>query len=749
MSFMLLFFLQLLTTLVAAVFAKGLPNRHVSVAALGFIAFLAPLILSSRVQTQYLQRHTLLLGVLTLIFRGFLPNFGPNSRVIFAALGLACELSFFSVWFSHKNEKLKYFRVALDDTNAASLGVSLAWAVIMSVLLRTIGHSVDVSMDPTGAWQLIGWALVVIAAMLMFSISGYNEPQPPIMGVAPVGSTGAVIGDIDPCTALSSSAARQPTYMAVSEESGEGILAPPPSEDDMPQMGGQTLLFLGWLCLLILVYTCFESPFVLARWADTSYIAVNIMVVVMAALFIGASVMYPSMYRDISGTTFVIMNILFMVALLFSTLAPIAKNDHWHTAQSFFVFLLIALSPLVYLQFSQLSSTICWVETAHSKRSGSLTLASLCMAVFILLALMTVSSSYVGVWAFRNLFWLVLLLVTLCSSTAVMYSVQHMEDFTEYMDTRARAIPVGLVNRALRVGVIIMLFALLLSTVLVAVLIMPSPSHKVPSDADGGATFSRSFLNAPPPGRVFSVITYDVMQGFSQQADFRFHRLARDLRRLDPDIIAFQEGETARISSGNTDLGFFLTSHLNMHSYNGPKPTVGAYGLSFLSRFPIDEATTHYFSSRREQIACVDAVIRVAEHQYVRLLVTHLGHRLREDDQIQHIRSIADLLKNRQTKHRTNASILVCDCDFTPLSAPYNATAEFFDDAWAAKHGIEGGFTYDAIHPSRRVDYVWLGSGVRARRVEVLSDVINSDHLPVASALQIQQRRVASVAATP
>jgi hypothetical protein len=336
----------------------------------------------------------------------------------------------------------------------------------------------------------------------------------------------------------------------------------------MPGIGGQTLLFLGWLCLLMLVYTCFESPFVLARWGDTSYVAANVMVVVMAAMFIGASVMHPSMYRDISSTTFIILNILFMIALLFSTLTPIAKSERWHTAQTFFIFLLIVLSPLVYLQFSQLSSTLVWIETAHSKRTTSLTLASLGMAVFIALALMTVSSSYVGVWAFRNLFWLVLLLVTACSAVAAVYSVQHMQKFTEYMDTRARAIPVGLFNRGLRICVIVMLFGCLLATVLVAVLIMPSPSHKVPSDSDTGE-HTKTLIKNPAHGRVFSVVTYDVLQGYTEKADFRFHRLARDLRRLDPDIIAFQEGETARISSGNTDLGFYLASHLNMHSYHG------------------------------------------------------------------------------------------------------------------------------------------------------------------------------------
>ena len=70
-------------------------------------------------------------------------------------------------------------------------------------------------------------------------------------------------------------------------------------------------------------------------------------------------------------------------------------------------------------------------------------------------------------------------------------------------------------------------------------------------------------------------------------------------------------------------------------------------------------------------------------------------------------------------------TVLLGDLNTTPGSTAYTCLAGRLEDAWAVGDGE--GHTLEAEPPPRRIDYVWVGGGVRALSAQVIrSDA--SDH---------------------
>ena len=60
-----------------------------------------------------------------------------------------------------------------------------------------------------------------------------------------------------------------------------------------------------------------------------------------------------------------------------------------------------------------------------------------------------------------------------------------------------------------------------------------------------------------------------------------------------------------------------------------------------------------------------------------------------------------------------------------------------YADAYEAAGGVSPGHTYRADHPDRRVDYIFVGTGVRPLEAHVVEGELASDHLPLVVRVQI------------
>ncbi len=72
-------------------------------------------------------------------------------------------------------------------------------------------------------------------------------------------------------------------------------------------------------------------------------------------------------------------------------------------------------------------------------------------------------------------------------------------------------------------------------------------------------------------------------------------------------------------------------------------------------------------------------------------------------------------------------TVLLGDLNTPPGSPSYTCVAERLDDAWAFVGDGEG-HTFEAEPPPRRIDYVWVGGGVRPVSAQVLASDASDHH---------------------
>lgn len=116
----------------------------------------------------------------------------------------------------------------------------------------------------------------------------------------------------------------------------------------------------------------------------------------------------------------------------------------------------------------------------------------------------------------------------------------------------------------------------------------------------------------PDPGnRPLTVVTYNNQQGSRDGGDHSYREQLDLLRRLDADIIALQENDTARPSGGNTDCTRYFAEGLGYYAYSGPNAISGTYGTAILSRFPLENPRTFFTYSDQDENATAAAEIEV------------------------------------------------------------------------------------------------------------------------------------------
>ncbi|MDQ3821536.1 MAG: endonuclease/exonuclease/phosphatase family protein [Acidobacteriota bacterium] len=82
--------------------------------------------------------------------------------------------------------------------------------------------------------------------------------------------------------------------------------------------------------------------------------------------------------------------------------------------------------------------------------------------------------------------------------------------------------------------------------------------------------------------------------------------------------------------------------------------------------------------------------------------------------------------------------IVVGDFNDLPTESAYKLMRTRFDEAWEI-NGSEGGLSYPADKPRKRIDYIFFtkADGVRPKRAWVV-DTLASDHRPVLADLEIK-----------
>jgi endonuclease/exonuclease/phosphatase family metal-dependent hydrolase len=240
---------------------------------------------------------------------------------------------------------------------------------------------------------------------------------------------------------------------------------------------------------------------------------------------------------------------------------------------------------------------------------------------------------------------------------------------------------------------------------------------------------SCSAAGEPPTLRV---MTYNIAAGNGNLAG-----IADVIREADPDIVALQEvdvhwGER----SGYVDQAAWLAETLGMQVrfgpiYQLPGVPLREFGLAILTREPIVGFTNHEIPRLSTQAAepepralpgFLEAVVDVGGMR-VHVFDTHLDYRADPRVREQQAAAMLEVMRDLD-----GPVILMGDLNATADARELEPLFVRFQDAWHAGHG--DGFTYPAVSPERRIDYVLFSDAFHAAWVRV-QETAASDHRPV------------------
>ncbi|SDP55317.1 Metal-dependent hydrolase, endonuclease/exonuclease/phosphatase family [Pedococcus dokdonensis] len=232
-----------------------------------------------------------------------------------------------------------------------------------------------------------------------------------------------------------------------------------------------------------------------------------------------------------------------------------------------------------------------------------------------------------------------------------------------------------------------------------------------------------------------TLLSYNIHSGVGLDGVLDLGRVADVIGASGADVVGLQEVDRhRREQSGFEDQPGFLAERLGMHlAYAAnldaepahPGAPRAQYGTALLSRLPFASSQNTLLPcfEGSEQRGLLDATVVVGDGA-LRVLGTHLQHDS-ETERTRQAEAVVAALDDRPT-------VLLGDLNTTPGAPAHACLASRLDDAWALV-GEGEGHTFAAELPPRRIDYVWVGGGVRAVSAQVLPSVA-SDH----SALRVE-----------
>ena len=232
-----------------------------------------------------------------------------------------------------------------------------------------------------------------------------------------------------------------------------------------------------------------------------------------------------------------------------------------------------------------------------------------------------------------------------------------------------------------------------------------------------------------------TLLSYNIHGGVGLDGVLDLERIAEVVDDSGADVVALQEVDRfRREQSAFEDQPGALAQRLGMHlAYAAnlddepahPGAPRAQYGTALLSRLPLESSTNTLLPcfEGSEQRGLLESTV-VVDGQPLRVLGTHLQWDS-ETERTRQAEAIVAALDDRPT-------VLLGDLNTTPGSPAYRCLAARLEDAWTLV-GEGEGHTFDAEPPPRRIDYVWVGGGVRAVTAQVLPSVA-SDH----SALRVE-----------
>ena len=229
------------------------------------------------------------------------------------------------------------------------------------------------------------------------------------------------------------------------------------------------------------------------------------------------------------------------------------------------------------------------------------------------------------------------------------------------------------------------------------------------------------------------VMTYNIHSGYNVDGNQDFETIAQVIEESGADIIGLQEVSRGRLMDGAVDMTGWLSRRLGMQAlFQGTEEPI--WGNALLTRYPIIESGKVELPLEGTTMlrGYLWAKIDVGSDEPLLVIVTHLHH-IVADSQVRMVQ-VPVILEFWDEREQT---ILLGDLNADPPTAEMKliATADMVD-SWTGS-GEGDGFTYYAIDPHKRIDYLWISSDLEVLEIEVIQTSA-SDHLPVVGEFKLE-----------
>ena len=555
LGILFLIFFEQITDFVESIYLLNLIKTDINENIAAVLFLLTPLLLLA-FKRMFPDKVMVLLVEIIVICRNLYPFFETQIKMILTGIGVGCFLIFLPVYLQKRAS-------GNHKKNGLTLGIALSLGLILSIALRTLGSSIDLSLIILFQW--IGW---ILASYVMIMALNFLH----------------------------------------SEDQTEG------SENDVSVRRKQDkwklwALSLGLLSILTLCYFAFSSPTVIARWSEGNFIAIRTILLLVMTVFISIAYLKPHFFSSLSPKIILLWNGVFVLMLVLTIglnqvpFLLISSYPYFAPEtiilNQIILYAMLGLSPIVIIDFMLLSRQLFGRKPSVRSMGTSFSLSGLYLMLMIFSAVFVPTWDYIPLIGplFRDMLWVVFLVIGIVITLPILLIKK-----TSFIFTNSSQGDMTIKIKKLSVIVVIAIGTIIGSIILEIPFIQPSTDTNT-----------------------LRILTYNIQQGASDDGNMNFEGQRAVIQSLNPDIIGLEESDTARIANGNNDFVRYISSTLGYYSYYGPKTVTSTFGIALLSKYPIYNARTFYMQCVGEQAATIWAQIKIGTITF-NVFVTHLGN---------------------------------------------------------------------------------------------------------------------------
>ncbi len=671
MSVMYLFFFQLFTELLEAIYMTDLLNTAMDLYAAGILFLLFSIgLLKINVRRKFLKKYIkkensqlrkfgeffygknfegedvyrrfmVIFGIIAIICRSFSSLVDTKPRIIIAGIGVGMFMLFFPLVFIRKHKKV-------NEQAGIAQGLGLAIAILLSILFRTLNSSIDISTYKM--FNAISWILGAFAIWLLLRSDLYHISQP-----------------------NSNSNTDQENNSPTSEENPK----------NKPKFGKVLGLSFGLFNIIILLFSAFQSPTVISRWTEGNYIAI---ITILALMFSGVILVIinkPQLFNQIKQWILWLWNGLFVLSLVLTILAHtivfpatptsdpiIIGAPMWY--QQIPLYFMLILSPIIFIDYILLSRELIKIKPKIPQIAGSFSLCGFYFIILIFIMIFTNIWGYVDPVSgyFRNLFWLPYLFLGLGILLGLL--LVKKKSYTikiKLAEVKKRIMVSGVIG--------ILFFGIFIGGLVI---------NASPTEPNQGVT-------------EITLMTYNIQQGVNETGSKNYDQQLEVILNANPDIIAFQESDCARVGLGNSDMIRYFADKLDYYSYWGPKTIAGTFGAAILSRYPIISSQSIFSYSNVDEIGTSYVQIQVGD----RVFNVFNNHPAGSDEaKLAHIEAVMNIIVSESLDNVVSMG----DFNSRENSTFYNASVSVLQDTWLSVYPT--GIDDSGLNMTRRIDHIFV-----------------------------------------